>query len=162
MLLRGRPRTLRSVKVCSWCAEELADDAIVCSLCGRDPSSKPELARPSRTSDAVSPGHVDPIGSDGTEIPPTPSTPLSSRMNGAAAAAIIIVVLSYAASFAGPLFALLVELIGGGLGLLALRQIQESGGAERGREIALIAVVLAGLGVLGFLLAVARGAALVG
>jgi hypothetical protein len=81
-------------------------------------------------------------------------------MNGTATAAILIVVLSYAASFAGPLFALLVELIGGGLGLLALRQIRTSG--ERGHEIALIAVALAGFGVVGFLLAVARGAALVG
>jgi hypothetical protein len=34
------------VKVCPWCAEELGDDAVRCTECGRDPARRPVPHRP--------------------------------------------------------------------------------------------------------------------
>jgi hypothetical protein len=150
------------MKVCRSCAEELADDARVCTQCGRDPDERPEpvahvpavdpLARPFDPG-APPPRRDEPLP---PVVPPLPRGP----MNAIAVAALAVVLLSYPFGFAAPILALLLEAAGLVLGFLALQAIERSGRAERGREFAWVAIALGGIGIVGSLVGLAQGGSL--
>jgi uncharacterized membrane protein len=88
--------------------------------------------------------------------------PERTATNPRAVAAAASVVLSYPASFAAVALALVLQLVGVLVALVALQQLASPSNRERGKELAMAAVALGGLGLLGSVVAIARGAALVG
>jgi uncharacterized membrane protein len=79
--------------------------------------------------------------------------------NGLAVAALAAVLLSYPFGFAAPILSLLLEAAGLVLGFLALQAIERSRRAERGRELAWVAIALGGIGLVGWVVSLAQGGA---
>jgi hypothetical protein len=147
------------VKVCPWCAEELPDDARVCTQCGKDPDETPEWKRRPAAASASSVPGLGPPGS-----PPGPDTPMfagtetrAATINRLAKIAFAIVIVSFAIGFLFPRVevSLIADAVGLVLGVAALQQIRDSHGAQRGTEWALTAVILGGLGLLLYLISLA-------
>lgn len=151
------------VKVCPHCAEELPDDATVCSECHKDPSVLPEWAMTGRSYEPVR-------GRLGDEREPDGSPELIDRIERLEDATRErpippVVWVSLALSF-GPLISLLPRvgltgtilgiagLVAGlVLGLLARWQIQASNGRLGGMIWANIAIALNAIRFVGILLA---------
>jgi hypothetical protein len=57
------------VKVCRHCAEELPDDATVCSTCGKDPAVLPAWAVPKRPDEVLPPWQPNRIPDPSDDIP---------------------------------------------------------------------------------------------
>lgn len=57
------------MKVCRHCAEELPDDATVCSMCGKDPAVLPGWAVPKRPDEVLPPWQPNRIPDPSDDIP---------------------------------------------------------------------------------------------
>ena len=150
------------MKVCRSCAEELADDARVCTQCGRDPDERPRSVAHVPVLDPLvrpfEPQASPPRGTEPTARVAPPSA--RSATNRLAVVALAAVLLSYPFGFAAPILALLLEAAGLVLGFLALQAIERSGRGERGRGLAWVAIGLGAIGVVGWVVRLAQGGSL--
>jgi hypothetical protein len=120
---RPAPKRL-GVKVCPHCAEELPDEATVCSTCGKDPALAPAWATPRRSDELPpSPQNMwDPSGVPRTAdgVPPyfKDLEPDAARHGSLGIPWKVWVSLALAFGWSFVLFAVTPRLVGGGLYLL--------------------------------------------
>ena len=138
------------MKVCPYCAEELADDVVACTQCGRDTTVEPEWRRSPELAPTPS---AEQIVRSSQERSSTGETGERAGMNGLALAsflaAIGVGIFGTAAAFPVAL-GVLVHVGVVGLGLVAMRQTRARPDGGSGYGFAVAAVVLGTIGVIGY------------
>lgn len=124
----------RRPRFCSRCGGSVAPDAAFCSRCGASTSGPGPVLAPAHAS--TSPTATPPPPPSPAPVPPSPST------NGLAIASLVLGILWL--YWVGSILALV-------FGYIARRQIDDSGGRQGGRGIAIAGIVLGwiGIGVVG-------------
>jgi hypothetical protein len=138
------------VKVCPYCAEELADDVVVCTHCGRDISVEPEWRRDPAPARAPTAEEI--VRSSSA---PAADAGLVARrgMNGLAIVAFLAAIgagiFGTAAAFPTAL-GLIVHAAVVVLGLAAMRRTRARPAEGSGYGFAVAAVVLGAIGLIGY------------
>ena len=141
---------LAAVKVCPYCAEELADDVVTCTQCGRDVSVEPEWKR---TPQPVVAPSAEQIVRASQERAARPEVGGRGGMNRLAIAAFILAmavgILGTAASFPpAPAVVLLAAALG--IGVKAVMETRAAGSTQSGFGFAVVAIVLSVIGLFGY------------
>ena len=138
------------MKVCPYCAEELADDVVACTQCGRDTTVEPEWRRspepiptPSAEEIVRASAGRSPAGETGERVGMDPLA------IAAFLAAIGAGIFGEAAAFPVAL-GVLVHAGVVGLGLAAMRQTRARPAGGSGYGFAVAAVVLGSIGLIGY------------
>ena len=138
------------MKVCPFCAEELAEDVVDCTQCGRDTTVEPEWMRtpqPTVTPSAEQIVRTSQVGAPGTEVTGR------SGMNRLAIASFVVVmavgILGTAAQFP-PALAVAAFAVAIALGVKAMQETRVASSTPSGFGFAAAAVVLAVVGILGY------------
>jgi hypothetical protein len=139
------------VKVCPYCAEELADDVVVCTHCGRDTSEGPaKTTTPPQPVVAPSAEEIVRASAEQRVLgagagAPARAEPISRKALAAFGVVAVVGVLGSAVEIP-PGAAVTADLVALGLGVGALTSSRRS----RGTGLAAAAVVLAILGLIGY------------
>ena len=138
------------MKVCPYCAEELADDVVACTQCGRDTTDEPRWKREPQP--AVTPS-AEQIVRASEERAARPQIGGRAGMNRLAVASFIVAIavgiLGVAAPFP-PAVAVAAFAIAIALGLKAMQETRSAPAGGSGYGFAVAAVVLSGIGLIGY------------
>jgi hypothetical protein len=138
------------VKVCPFCAEELADDVVDCTQCGRDTTVEPEWTRTPQP--AVTPSAEQIVRTSAAQSS-AGETGERAGMNGLALASFLAAlgagIFGTAATFPTEL-GVLVHAAVVGLGLAGMWQTRSRPAAGSGYGFAVAAVVLGTIGLIGY------------
>jgi hypothetical protein len=151
------------MRVCPHCAEELPDDALVCTHCGKDPTVEPERSTPVRPDEEpwrpgtpgapLSPGSPAASGLPPGAAPPPTERPVPlgrQPANTLAVLSLVVVLVSGAFGFFNWWLSMGLNVVGLVMAVVAMQQVRGSPG-DRGFGFALAALILGALGLLGFL-----------
>ena len=138
------------MKVCPYCAEELADDVVACTQCGKDTTVGPDWKRSPEPIPAPS---AEQIVRTSLERSSGGEKGEGAGMNGLALASFLAAIgagiFGTAASFPVAL-GVLVHAGVVGLGLVAMRQTRARPAEGSGYGFAVAAVVLGAIGLIGY------------
>lgn len=137
------------MKVCPYCAEELADDMVLCAQCGRDTTDQPEWSLNPQSAAKPSAEQIVRT-SEQRAAQPAGGRKGANRLAVASFVAAMAVGILGAAAGIPPGLAVASFVVVIGLGVRAAQETRAAGGSEGGFGFAVAAVVLSVVGVIGY------------